>query len=91
MELFNEACSALGLSPVEVESFPLKMRGCAVRNKSAQICTSISDKLHASFEIVEEPFNSSEMLKQADEYQTLISSLQTKMRRGSSFKEKCDN
>jgi hypothetical protein len=63
------------------------MRGCAVRNKATKICTSVSCKPHASFEIAEEPINSSEKLKQTDEYQTLISSLQTKMRSTSSFEE----
>jgi hypothetical protein len=84
----NEACSALKLSPVKVQNFPVNRRGFAVRNKVTQICTSVSRKLHASFEIAEEPINSPEKSKQTHDYQTLISSLQTKMRSTSSFEEK---
>jgi hypothetical protein len=48
------------------------MRGCAVRNKVRQICTSVCRKHDASFEIAEAPVNKPEKLKQTNEYQTLI-------------------
>jgi hypothetical protein len=68
VESVREACSALGLSLVKVENLPVKRRGCAVRNKVTQICTSVSCKFHVSFEIDGEPINTPEKLKESDEY-----------------------
>jgi hypothetical protein len=88
VEPVNEACRALGLSPEKVKNSPVKRRGCAVINKVTQICSSVSCKLLASVEIAEEPINSKEKLKQTDEYQTLISSFQAKMRNTKGFYKK---
>jgi hypothetical protein len=79
----------LGLSPVKVKNFQVRKEdGLCCRNKVIQICVSVRHKPHATFQTAEEPINSPEKLKQTDEYQTLISSLQTKMGSSSSFEEK---
>jgi hypothetical protein len=87
----DKACSALVLSPIKAKNSPLKRRGCVVRNKVTQMCSRISCKLNVSFQIAVEPINLSEELKHIDEYQTLISNLQTKIKVLAASKKRSDH